>query len=181
VAWVSQITGRDREHLLAAASSVEPGAGGLVALPWFAGARGPWWRADEHAAFVGITDAHGPAELTRAVVEGVALDVARCVELIAPEPAELVVAGAGAGDGLWRDVLGAVTGCPVVRRAVDDAASVGARLVVGAALGETLDVERMNPVIERSSPDPALVDAYRQVRIASDAAATAVLGRRRDH
>jgi len=36
---------------------------------------------------------------------------------------------------LWRQVLAAVTGLPVVRRAVDDAASVGARLIVGAALG----------------------------------------------
>ena len=69
----------------------------MLALPWFAGARGPWWRPDAHAAFVGLTDAHGPAELARAIVEGVAFDVARCLELIAPERAELALAGAGAG------------------------------------------------------------------------------------
>ena len=62
-----------------------PGAGGVLVLPWFAGARAPWWRADAHAAFIGLTDAHGPGELARGVVEGIALDVARCLELIAPE------------------------------------------------------------------------------------------------
>lgn len=176
VAWLSSLTGRAHDDLFAAAASAAPGAGGVVALPWFAGARGPWWRADAHAAFIGLTDAHGPAELTRAVIEGVAFDVARCLELIAPERAELVVAGAGAGQDLWRRVLAAATGLPVVRRAVDDAASVGARLVVAAALGESLDVDAVNPVIEHEPPDADLVEAYRPVRVASDAAAAAVLG-----
>ena len=69
-----------------------------------------------------------------------------------------------------------MTGLPVVRRAVDDAASVGARLVVSAALGESLDVDEVNPVVEREPPDASLVAAYRPVRAASDAAAAAVLG-----
>ncbi len=176
VGWLSSLTGRAHDDLLAAATSVAPGAGGVVALPWFAGARGPWWRADVHAAFVGLTDAHGPAELARAVIEGVAFDVARCLELIAPERAEIALAGAGAGQKLWRRVLAAATGLPVVRRAVDDAASVGARLVVATALGESPDVETVNPVIELEPPDAGLVEAYRPVRAASDAAATAVLG-----
>ena len=80
---------------LSAATRWNPARRGLVALPWFAGARGPWWRPDAHAAFIGLTDAHGPAELARAVVEGIALDVARCLELIAPERGELALAGGG--------------------------------------------------------------------------------------
>ena len=176
VAWLSSLTGQAHDDLFAAAAPVVPGAGGLVALPWFAGARGPWWRADAHAAFIGLTDAHGPAELARAVIEGVAFDVARCLDLIAPERAEIVVAGAGAGQDLWRHVLAAAARLPVVRRAVDDAASVGARLILARALGERVDVDDVNPVVERESPDADLVDAYLPVRAASDAAASAVLG-----
>ena len=176
VAWLASITGRAHDELFEAAAASAPGAGGVVVLPWFAGARAPWWRADAHAAFIGLTDAHGPAELARGVVEGIAFDVARCLELIAPERAELALAGAGAGHDLWRGVLAAVTGLPVVRRAVDDAASVGARLIVAAALDEPFDVDAANPVVDREQPDPALVEAYRPVRAASDAAAEAVLG-----
>jgi xylulokinase len=176
VAWLAALTGRAHDGLLAEASSVEPGARGVVALPWFAGARAPWWRADAHAVFTGLSLAHGPAELTRAVVEGVALDVARSLELAAPDRTELVLAGGGAGDGLWRRVLAAVTCVPVVRRTVDDAASAGARLVVAHALGASLDVDALNPVAGREAPDPELVTAYREVRTASDAAAAAALG-----
>jgi xylulokinase len=175
VAWLSSLTGRAHDDLFAAAASVVPGAGGVSALPWFAGARGPWWRADAHAAFIGLTDAHGPAELARAVIEGVAFDVARCLDLIAPERAEIVVAGAGAGQELWRHVLAAAARLPVVRRAVDDAASVGARLILASALGEAVTVDDVNPVVERESPDADLADAYVPVRAASDAAARAVL------
>ena len=175
VAWLASLTGRTHDDLFSAATSVEPGARGLVALPWFAGARGPWWRPDAHAAFIGLTDADGPAELARAVVEGIVLDVARCLELIAPDRAELALAGAGAGQALWRSALAAVTGLPVLRRAVDDAASVGARLIVAAALGETLDVDDVNPVVVHEPPDAALVEAYRPVRAASDAAAHSIL------
>jgi xylulokinase len=177
VAWLSSLTGRPHDELVASAASVAPGAGGVLALPWLAGARGPWWRADARAAFVGLTDAHGPAELTRAVIEGIAFDVARCLELIAPARAEIAVAGAGAGHDLWRRVLGATSALPVVRRAVDDAASVGARVIVADATGESLVLDAMNPVVEREPPDAELVQAYRPVRAASDAAADAVLDR----
>ena len=178
LAWLSSVTGRTHDDLLTAAATVAPGASGVVALPWLAGARAPWWRPDAHGAFVGLTDAHGPAELARAVVEGVALDTARCLELVAPEAQELVVAGGGAADDVWRRVLGAVTGCRVTRRTVDDAASVGARLLVAAALGEPIGVDDVNPVIAREQPDHELVAAYRPARAASDAVAEALLGMR---
>ena len=145
VAWLASITGRAHDELLEAAATSAPGAGGLLVLPWFAGARAPWWRADAHAAFIGLTDAHGPAELTRGVVEGIAFDVARCLELIAPERAEIALAGAGAGHDLWRGVLAAVTGLPVVRRAVDDAASVGARSDRRRRARRTLRCRRRQP------------------------------------
>ena len=178
IAWLSSLTGHTHDDLLAAAAAVPPGAAGVVALPWLAGARAPWWRPDAHGSFVGLTDAHGPAELSRAVVEGVALDTARCLELIAPQHRAVVVAGGGAADDLWRRVLGAVTECAVTRRAVDDASSVGARLLVAAALEEPIHVDDVNPVVARENPDSALVADYRPVRAASDAVADALLGAR---
>ena len=68
----------------------------MLALPWLHGARAPWWQPDAHCAFAGVTSATGPGELTRAVVESIAYDVARCIELIAPTATEVVLAGGGA-------------------------------------------------------------------------------------
>jgi xylulokinase len=176
LAWLAALTGRSHEALLAGAASVAPGAGGVLALPWLAGARAPWWQAETHAAFVGITEGHGPAELARAIVEGVAFDVARCVELISPGARELALAGGGSTSDVWRQTLAGATGLPLVRRAIDDAASVGARLLVAEALGEPLSVEDVNPAITHEVADGAVTDAYRGLRARADEAARAVLG-----
>jgi xylulokinase len=175
LAWLARLTGSPEDELLAAASAVRAGADGVVALPWFAGARAPWWEPHAHAALLGLTEAHGAAELTRAVVEGVAYDVARCVELVAPRASELALAGRGAAGPLWRQVVAAISGLPVVRRAVDDAASVGARLLVAAAMGEVLPLDDVNPVTSRTAPDAELEAAYSSLRDAADAAAWAVI------
>lgn len=173
--WLARLTGWHHDALFDGAATVAPGAEGLHALPWFHGARAPWWQPDAHAAFVGLTASHGPAELARALVEAVALDVVRCVELVAPDAVDLALAGTGAGSSLWRSVLAAACRRPTVRRALDQAASVGARLIVAAACDEALALDTINPIVERLQPDPALVDHYEQQRITADAVAAAVL------
>lgn len=173
--WLGRITGRPTEVLLTEAAASPPGANGVLALPWLHGARAPWWQPDAHAAFAGLTGASGPGELARAVVESVAYDVTRCLELIAPGATDLVLAGGGAKSQLWRDVLAAATGRSLVRRAVDDAASAGARLIVGEATGEPVDLEALNPVVARDEPDSDLRDRYLEYGQDSEALARAVL------
>jgi xylulokinase len=177
VAWLARVTGCDHDELLArAARESQPGARGVIALPWLHGARAPFWRADARAAFLDITAAHGPADLARAVVEAVGLDVARCVELLAPSARALTLAGGGAGNALWRATVGAAAGRPTARRRHDDAASVGARLVIAAALGEALALDDLNPVVDITEPDAELRDVLAGVRTRSDRAVEAVLG-----
>lgn len=173
--WLAALTGRSHEELLSGAATVAPGAAGVLAFPWFAGARAPWWHAGAHAAFLGISETHGPFELARAIVEGAALDVARSIELIAPDATELALAGGGSSSDLWRQTLGGATSLPLVRRAVDDAASVGARLLVAEALGEPLSVEDVNPVTDREVAAESVVEVYRDLRARADIAARAVL------
>lgn len=176
VAWLGQLTGRSHDELMALASNDStPGARGVIALPWLHGARAPYWQPAARAAFLDLTAAHGPADLTRAIVEAVAVDVARCLELMAPSARAIALAGGGAGESLWRASVGAATGRRTVRRRNDDAASVGARLVVAAAIGETLRVDDLNPVVGVDHPDPGLCDALARMRERSDRAATSVL------
>jgi xylulokinase len=173
--WLERLTGRPTEVLLTQAAASPAGANGVVALPWLHGARAPWWQPDAHAAFAGLTPASGPGELARAVVESVAYDVDRCLDLVAPGATELAVAGGGVKSQLWRDVLAAVSGRPLVRRSVDDAASVGARVLVGEAIGSPVDLDVVNPAIASEEPDPDLRDRYRAARQDSDTFARAIL------
>lgn len=176
LAWLATLTGRAHDDLLVAArhDSVA-GARGVVALPWLNGARGPYWRSDAHAAFAGVTAAHTAADLARAIVEAVATDVARCVEMLSPSAVAIELAGGGAPDDLWRATVGAATRLPARRRVHDDAASVGARLVVARALGERLTVDHVNPERDETAPDPTLVAAMHDVRARADRLVPAVL------
>jgi xylulokinase len=177
--WLGRLTGQSTGQLLTAAASAPVGANGLLALAWLYGARAPWWQPDARAAFLGVTGAHGAPDFARALVEGIGLDVARSLELVAPDAEALVLAGAGAGDELWRTVLGGVTGRPLVRRTLGDAASAGARLLIGHARAEAFSVDDVNPVVERELPSPEITRAYRPVRAAADQAAATVLDRQR--
>lgn len=51
-------------------------AEGVVCVPTFAGAAAPWWRSDATASFAGLTLASTPGHLVRAVLEGIAAQVA---------------------------------------------------------------------------------------------------------
>jgi xylulokinase len=173
--WLTSLTGWPRGELLNAAASVPVGARGLLAFPWLYGARAPWWRPDIRGAFVGLANVHGPPELARATVEGVALDVARCIELLQPDADVLSLAGRGAEEPLWRTVVGGTTGCSIIRHRFDDAASVGARLLVGVAHGEVLGVTDVNPLVGEAAPTPELVREYRALRVESDRVASRLI------
>ncbi|HZR11702.1 MAG TPA: FGGY family carbohydrate kinase [Acidimicrobiia bacterium] len=174
--WLASLTGRPHDDLLAAATTEsQPGARGVVALPWLNGARGPFWQPDAHAAFAGVTAAHTAADLARAIVEAVAVDVARCVELLAHDAVAVALAGGGAAGELWRTTVSAATDLPARRRVHDDAASVGARLVVAHALGEDVTVGELNPPRDETRADPRVVDALREVRTRSNRLVPAIL------
>ena len=176
-------------ELLARAAASPPGARGVVALGWLGGARAPWWRAEARAAVLGLSAEHDAADVARAVVECVAWDVARCMELARrPRPvrararrgergfAGLVLGGGGASMPLWREVLTAVTGLPATRRRSGEAASAGAALLVGRALDRRLDLDVLDPVVEETTPDPGARARYGALRRRADEAAAAVIG-----
>jgi sugar (pentulose or hexulose) kinase len=177
--WLAQLTGRSVRALWDAAASVSVGAAGVTAFPWFAGARAPHWRPDASAAFAGLRPDHSPADLARALVEGVAYDVARSLELLDPSGTELVVTGGGAANPTWRAVLGAVTGRSVVVRRHLEAGSVGARLLAAVATGEALGLDTLNPLASRTEPDAASTRAYAESRPVWDRQAARLLAERR--
>ncbi len=117
----------------AAAATVPPGAGGLIFHPYLQGERAPYWDAALRGDFIGLTMAHRPAHLCRAVLEGVAFSLR---DVIASSPRPLAgparLLGGGAASPLWRQIIADVTGLTLEQPAGADAA-FGAALL--AALG----------------------------------------------
>ena len=181
IEWLSRLTGSSAAELYAAAAGSPAGAKGALATSWFNGARAPWWAPRASAALAGLSAATDAGDLARAIVESVAFDVHRCFDLLGltqrPQPPAVVHAAGGGGAGRpWPEVLAAVTGSPVEIRRSDLAASAGALVIVGAAVGRTISLDEANPIAAFVQPDPDLAAAYRALRPAADRLSAAVLG-----
>jgi xylulokinase len=179
--WLGRLLGRSNDELARLAAESGPGARGVVAVPWLDGARAPWWRDDARAGFLGLGAAHGAPDLARAVVESVAWDVLRVMEVVTVgrlggSTAEgVTLGGAGSGLPVWVEVLTSVLGMPALRHRSGEAASAGAALLAGKALGMGLTLDQLDPIEAVIEPDPAVVELYRGLRPRVDHVAESVL------
>lgn len=176
LSWIAELTARDPGELAAAADDVDAGGGGIMALPWLGGARAPWWEPRAGLTFLGLARTHTPAHLARAIAEGVAFDAAGCLDRMAPDAVELALAGADAPLPLWRHVLSGVTSRPVIARRHGEAASVGAAILAGRAIGLGFDADHLDPVEAREQPFDSDVVAYAELRMRHDMVARATIG-----
>ncbi len=184
LAWIGALTGQPPATLIEWAGRSGPGAHGVVAAPWLDGARAPWWREDATLGFAGLDSSHGPGDLARAAVEGVAWDVQRCLETAAdrqpsgPEPTGLALGGVGATSGVWVDVLTGITGLPASVRRSGQAASAGAALLAARAVGIECDLDGVDPLDPEGGvlrPDDGAAGTYRDLRARSDRVVAAAL------
>jgi xylulokinase len=168
--WLSTVTATAPIQLARLAADAPPGANGVIALPWLGGARAPWWRPDAKATLVGVTSSTTPGDLARAVYEGVAHDVRRALAQLSTAPETLLLAGGGATDLCWQQVLSGITALPLEVYG-SDAAAIGAAGLVGHMLD--------NPLMTNSAvvrPAQEHVAAYQDLAANHDAAAKTVLG-----
>lgn len=152
--------------------ATEPGAGGVLFLPWLGGSLAPTASGTMRGGFVNMSLETGRADLVRAVVEGVAHNLAWLlphVETFTGEAiAEVVFVGGAARSAQWCQVLADVLGRPV---APLDAPEVGVARAMGLLalerhgvfFGDDLD-RAAATTATRFEPDPARHEryAYRQ-------------------
>ena len=114
VTWLRGILGDPPwDVFMEQAAEVPPGARGLLFLPYLAGERTPIFDPDARGLLLGLTLAHGPPELARAVVEGIAFAVRHNVEAMASvgsPPTRIVGVGGGTRAGVLPQVVTDVLG-----------------------------------------------------------------------
>ncbi len=101
----------------AVASSTEPGAGGVLFLPWLAGVWAPAGDGKARGAFLNLSLATERTHLVRATLEGVAFQLrwmlAPIEALTGRRHDELVFAAGGARSDAWAQILADVCNRPV--------------------------------------------------------------------
>lgn len=128
---VKSIFKLDNTKLEALARKAEPGAGGLLFLPFVDGERVPPIPFSS-AVFFGLDrKTFDAAHIVRSVMEGVVLNLGYGFDrmrALGLKPAEVRTTGGGAKSRLWLQVVADVFGTPVVTLRESEAAAYGAAL-----------------------------------------------------
>lgn len=179
--------GSSYEELVRLAASVEPGAGGLLFLPHFAGIATPTFDATVRGGWIGLTLAHGPAHVVRALLEAVGFTVRDAIELLrrhfGREWTELRVLGGATRSDFWMQMIADISGAVVEKPACPEAAVLGAAICGGVAAGRLPGLaaasERFYRREKRFEPhrDAArYAEPYRRYRAAMEALYPGALG-----
>jgi ribulose kinase len=126
------------KELNEAAQRIPPGADGLVALDHFQGNRMPYTDPKSRGALVGLTLAHTPAHLYRAIIEGVCFgteSILRAFQTDAFQLTEVVVAGGATKSRLWLQIHADVSGLPLVVTEFSDAPALGCGVLAASGIG----------------------------------------------
>jgi ribulokinase len=156
------------EVLVEEASSIPPGAEGLLVLDHFQGNRTPWTDPTSRGVIRGLTLHHTPAHLARAVMEGVAYGTAVIVERMREVgvPVEEIVLCGGAGRGiLWPQIHADVTGLEIAIPAQQEAPLLGSAILAMTGAGEYPDIQSAAAAMTSArrvlTPDPERHNLYR--------------------
>jgi xylulokinase len=119
------------------AAAIEPGAEGLLFLPFLGGERA-FGRAHVRAELKGLSARHGKGHLVRAVMEGVCLASREAfgpLRAAAPPLTRLVASGGGARSPVWVQIKADMVGLPVAVPESTEAGLVGCAALAAIAAG----------------------------------------------
>ena len=160
---VGKTSGMDSYDLMGLeAARVVPGCEGLVMLPHLQGAMAPEANPKARGVFYGFTLRHGRSHFTRAIMEAVGFIVRRNIEVIeglGVSVNEVRALGGGARSRIWKQIEADIIGRPVLTTANEEAATLGAAILAGKAVGLYASVEeaveKMIQIKERFEPASA--------------------------
>ena len=144
------------------ASTVEPGASGLVFLPYVFGERAPHYNPDLRGVFFGLAQHHTQAHLMRGLLEGICLEIRSIVESIEEsieQVTEILASGGFVRSPVWLQLMANVLQKNITLHDVNDASSLGAALIAFKSIGinATFEGSEKKQVFE---PDSTLVPLY---------------------
>lgn len=168
---------RDQCGVIATAHDVDilaesiPNNGGVYFVPAFTGLGAPYWDSYARGSFFGLTRGSGKAELSRAVLEGIAFEVADLVQTMneaAPVAiSELRVDGGACVSDFMMQFQADLLRLPVNRPENVESTALGAAFLAGLAAGvwsSTEDLEHIRRTQQVFQPVMAIQDRNRALQ-----------------
>lgn len=126
------------DRVNAEASAAEPGAGGLLFLPYFKGSGAPAWNPNAKGTFYGLTLSTTRGDMARAILEGIVADMAENLSLIETlsGPKQNVIAAGGLTRlPEYNQIQANLFGRPVTCASESEATALGAFISAAVSLG----------------------------------------------
>src|SRR5271165_4301791 len=166
LAFAARLLGETPDALEREAADGYRAPGGVVFLPYLSGERTPLDDPYARGVLFGMSETTSPADVARAVMEGVALtlaDARDCLEAAGAKIERVGLIGGGAKSALWASMIAAATRFTVVRMSGGESGPAlgAARLARMAATGETAEAVCKPPEIaDVTEPDPELAAMF---------------------
>ena len=136
-------------------------------LPYLMGERSPHNNPNARGTFIGMTMDTTRADMTQAVLEGVAFALRDSFEVaksLGLKIEKTRICGGGAKSPLWRKIMANVLGIPVERIESEEGPGLGGAILAAVGCGAFESVEDAAQKLVKTAgteePDPALVEKY---------------------
>ena len=143
------------------------GANDVYYLPYLMGERSPHNDPAARGSFIGLRMDSTRADMTQAVLEGVAFAIKDCVEIARAQGVEIAsstLCGGGAKSPLWREIMANILGIPLALPQTEQGPGYGGAMLAAVACGVFSSVEeaaeKIVRVTETIEPEPELVEKY---------------------
>ena len=136
------------------AAQSEPGAGGVVFLPYMQGERSPVWDSYARGVFFGVSLRSSRKDFNRAVMEGCGYGLRQLCEIAERVTGHRMTGfssiGGGAKSELWAHIKADITGKDIEILDMNDTAPVGAALLAGVGAGIYKDAVEASDKVKKT-------------------------------
>ncbi len=155
--------------MVQAATQIDPGAEGLICLPFLSGERAPYWNPNARGIFFGMGLHHHQAHFIRSVLEGVIFTVysiTLALQPLAGVAQEIRASGGFARSAPWRQMAADIFGSEVLVPEVYEGSAFGAAVLgmyAVEAISSLEEVEKLIHICDRHVPNRDLHQTYQQL------------------
>lgn len=135
------------ESLNNEANSSNPGANGLLYLPYLNGERTPHNDPYASGTFIGIRQGTKKGDFTRAILEGVSYSLREVYELLPKKDYNIYISGGGAKGKLWREIISTNLNTNVLRINQDEGGCLGVAILAMVADGTYKNIDEASKTI----------------------------------
>ncbi|MFA9376519.1 MAG: xylulokinase [Lachnotalea sp.] len=166
--WMDEIIGT-KEYAKEQANIIKLGENHVYFLPYLMGERSPHNNPDARGTFIGMSMDTSRADMTQAVLEGVAFAIRDSFEIaksLGIHIERTKIAGGGAKSPLWKKIVANVLNLKVDVIESEEGPGLGSAMLAAVACNEYASVEeaveKIVKVVDTIEPIPELVEKYEE-------------------